>query len=66
MRNKKGLPVYMYDMEGKLLKKFEQTKDCAEFFDKDPDYICHNMQYCDKIKKDNTWYRITREPVDML
>lgn len=53
-------PVYMYDLDNKLIKKFETTYDCAEYFDKEPNYICHNIKYCDKIRKDGKWYRIRR------
>lgn len=53
-------PVYMYDLEKKLLRKFETTMECAEYFDKEPEYINHNLKYCDKIRKGGKWYRIRR------
>lgn len=58
--NKKSKPVYMYSLDDKLIKKFETTMDCADYFDKEPEYINHNLKYCDKIRKDGKWYRIRR------
>lgn len=60
MRKTKRKPVYLYDLEDNLLKKFETTMDCAEYFNKEPEYINHNLKYCDKIRKDGKWYRISR------
>lgn len=48
-------------MSDKLIKIFETTEDCALFFDKEIQYIYHNLKYCKKIKKDNIWYKIKRE-----
>lgn len=58
-------PVYMYDMDGKLLKEFETTVDCADFFGKDREYINHNLKYYQKIRKDGTWYYLRRNKIDL-
>ena len=54
-------PVYMYDTEGNFIRKFETTEECADYFDKERDYINHNLKYCKKIRKDGRWYVISRE-----
>ena len=51
----------MYDLEGNLIKEFKTTQDCADYFDKEREYINHNLKYYDKIRKDGKWYRISRE-----
>ena len=60
MRKTTTKPVYLYDLEDNLLRKFETTMECAEYFNKEPEYINHNLKYCDKIRKDGKWYRISR------
>ena len=57
----KGKPVYIYDLEGNLVKEFETTSECAEYFNKEKDYINHNLKYYKKIRKDNIWYVLKRE-----
>lgn len=52
--------VYVYDMDGKLVKEFETTIDCADYFEKEREYINHNLKYCKKIRKDGKWYKISR------
>lgn len=54
-------PMYVYDMDGNLVMSFETTKECAEYFDKDRDYINHNIKYYKKIRKDDKWYKLSRE-----
>ena len=55
-------PVYMFDLEGNFIKKFETTLECAMYFDVDPLYINHNLKYCKKIRyKKYKWYKISRE-----
>lgn len=53
-------PVYLYDIEGNFLRKFETTEECAEFFGKDRLYINHSLKYRAKIRKDGKWYIIRR------
>lgn len=53
-------PVYMYDLEGNLIKCFTSTLECALYFDKDREYINHNIKYYKKIRKDGKWYKIRR------
>lgn len=54
--------VYLYTVDGDLVRIFETTQECADWFDYDREYIYHNLKYCDKIRKDNTmWYRISRK-----
>ena len=55
------MKVYMYDVDGNLLKEFEKTKDCAEYFDKDREYINYNLKHYKKIRKDGAWYILSRE-----
>jgi hypothetical protein len=54
-------PVYLFDIEGNFLKKFETTNECGEYFGKDREYINHNLKYCKKIRKDCKWYVIRRK-----
>lgn len=53
--------VYMYDLKGEKIKEFETTQDCADYFEKEREYINHNLKYCDKIRKNGCWYRLSRE-----
>ena len=57
-------PVYVYDLEGKLVKEFETTAECAEFFDKEREYINHHLKYYKKIRKDEKWYKMSREKLE--
>jgi hypothetical protein len=50
----------MYDTEGNLLKVFPTSFECADFFDKPPQYIYYNIKYFKKIRKDGKWYVIKR------
>ena len=52
--------VYMYDTNGNLLKVFPTSFECADFFDKPPQYIYYNIKYFKKIRKDGKWYVIKR------
>ena len=54
-------PVYMYDINMNFIMKFETTQDCADYFDKDKDYINHSLKYNAKIRKDGRWYIIKRD-----
>jgi len=56
-----GKAVYVYDVKGELIKEFETTKDCAEYFEKEREYINHNLKYYRKIRKDGEWYILSRE-----
>ena len=51
--------VYLYK-DNELIKVFETTQECADYFDKELEYIYHNLKYCKKIRKDNEWYVINR------
>lgn len=57
----KQKPVYLYDINMNLIKKFETTKECAEFFEKNAEYINHSLIYNSKIRKGDEWYIISRE-----
>ena len=54
--------VYMYDTEGNLLRVFDTSFDCAEYFDYDSHYISYNIKYFKKIrhKEEQKWYVIKR------
>lgn len=54
--------VYLYK-DNELIKVFETTQECADYFDKELEYIYHNLKYCKKIRKDHEWYEIKRKEV---
>ena len=56
--------VYLYDLDGVLLKEFETTEECGEYFEKDREYINHNLKYCKKIRKNGKWFVIRREKIE--
>ena len=60
--NNKSHPkkVYMYDTNGNLLRVFETSFECADYFNKDVQYIYYNIKYFKKIRKDDKWYVIKR------
>ena len=58
--------VYLYDNEMNFIREFETTQECADFFEKEKDYINHHLKYREKIRKDGVWYRIKRIRVDLL
>ena len=59
--------VYLFDVNGNFIQKFETTKECADFFGKDREYINCNLKYHSKIRKDGVWYRISRtKEIDKL
>lgn len=53
--------INLYNENGKYLSFFETRKECADYFDKFPEYISHNLKYCKKIRKDGKWYIIEKE-----
>lgn len=53
--------VYLYDNEMNFIREFETTKECADYFGKEKDYINHHLKYREKIRKDGVWYRIKRK-----
>lgn len=56
------MAVYMFDLDGKFIKKFNTTKECAEYFNVEPEYINHNLKYCKKIRYQNyKWFIISRK-----
>lgn len=57
--------VYLYDNDMNFIKEFT-TRECADFFDKDIEYINHHLIYYKKIRKGGKWYRIKRIRVDLL
>lgn len=62
MANYNSKPVYMFDMDGNFLRKFENTLECAIYFNVEPEYINHNLKYCKKIRyKRYKWYKISRK-----
>lgn len=56
-------PVYLYDVNMNFIRKFETTHECAEFFDKDRNYINYNLKYHKRIRKNGKWFVIKREMV---
>lgn len=54
--------VYMYDTEGNLIKVFNTSFDCADYFECDPHYISYNIKYFKRIrnKREQKWYVIKR------
>ena len=63
--NKNSKPVYMYNLKGELIREFKTTEECGYFFNRDRDYINHNIKYCDKIRYNDEWYRIRRKKVSL-
>ena len=55
--------VYLYDINKELIQVFEDTEDCANYFNYDRQYIYHNLKYCKKIwhKEKRKWYIIKRD-----
>jgi len=60
MGKKGAKPVYVYDVDGNLVKEFKTTKECAEYFDKERDYINHNLKYYKKIRQNDVWFILKR------
>lgn len=60
MRKVTAKPVYMYDMWGDLFMEFKTTKECAEYCEKEPEYINYNIKYCNKIRVDGIWFKLRR------
>lgn len=52
--------INLYDVDMNFIKTFQSVEECAEFFDKEKNYIHHNLKYRDKIRKDDKWYKIRR------
>ena len=52
--------INLYDKDMNYIKTFKSVEECAEFFDKEKNYIHYNLKYRDKIGKDGTWYKIRR------
>lgn len=57
MRSKE---VLLFTLEGHLIKIFDTTLECANYFGYTTDYINHNLKYCKRIKKEGKYYVITR------
>ena len=57
------MKVYMHDLSNKLIKIFNTTNECAEYFEKGADYIRHNMKYCQKIQRNGKWYKLSRKEI---
>ena len=55
--------VYLYTINKELIKVFNNTEECADYFGYDRTYIYHNIKYCKKIwnKKERKWYIINRD-----
>lgn len=62
MKNTK--PVYLYSLDGKFIREFATTEECGDYFDKDKEYINHNLKYYKKIRKDGVWYLIKRKRIE--
>lgn len=60
--NYKRRKVYLYSKEGTMVKTFETTDECADYFGYPREYIYHNLKYCKKIRKKDKekWYVISR------
>lgn len=57
-------PVYLHRVDGTFIEKFNTTRDCADYFNKDREYINHNLKYCKKIRKNGKWFVIRREKIE--
>lgn len=55
--------VYMYNLDNELVRVFETTEECADYFEKDVRYIYYNLKYCSKIRGKNKWYVLKREEI---
>ena len=55
--------VYLYNLKHELIRVFDTTDDCADYFNYDRMYIYHNLKYCRKIyhKQEHKWYIIKRD-----
>lgn len=53
--------VFVYDLNGNLIKKFESTLECAEYFNKEREYINHSIWKKMKFRHNNEWYRLKRK-----
>ncbi len=53
--------VFVYDLNGNLIKKFESTLECAEYFNKEREYINHSIWEKMKFRHNNEWYRLKRK-----
>ena len=62
--HKNAKPVYMYDLEMNLLKEFKTTSECADYFEKEKDYINHILKYNAKIRRNRKWYILKRERLE--
>lgn len=58
---KKKKPIYLYDLDGNLLKRFDTTDDFSIYCGYDRMYIYHNLKYCKRIRINGKWYIITRK-----
>ena len=56
--------VYMYDTNMNLIKEFETTPECAEYLNKELQYVNYNIKYYDKIWFNNKWYILKREKIE--
>ena len=55
--------VFLYDLEGNLLKEFKTTQELADYLDYPREYIYFNLKYYDKIRFKGKWFRIRREKI---
>ena len=58
--------VYMYNLDNELVRVFNTTEECGDYFGYDKAYLYHNLKYCKKIrhKKERKWYIIRREEIN--
>ena len=57
----KAKKVYMYDMQGNLVMEFKTTRECADYFGKEKDYINFNIKYYKRFRYNDQWYRLSRD-----
>lgn len=53
-------PLYLYDMNNNLIKKFDTTDEAAEYLGKAREYLYHALKYCNKFRFNNAWYKLSR------
>jgi len=54
------MKIKLYNQNKEYIKTFESRQECAEYFDKFPEYISHNLKYCKRIRKDDKWYYLEK------
>lgn len=57
-------PIYLYDLSMNLIKSFATTQECADYLNKEVQYLYYNLKYFKKIRFNNKWYILKRNKVE--